>query len=110
MLDQFKIYMETFANNTAEQDFLLTFPIRLKLTNSRRYSGFYHNSINADTDITTHVIKVSTFFNPIHDKMEETIIHELIHAWQYEQGKRVGHGKSFKKWAQYFKSFGYGVR
>ena len=100
--------METFLKAIAE-DFGLTMPIKFKLTASEKVSGMYANSLDGDTGEQFHKVKVSFFFNPTMDKMKETIIHELIHCWQYENGKRVGHGKSFKKWVQYYKSLGYEV-
>lgn len=43
-----------------------------------------------------------------HGITEETCLHELVHAWQCENGKKVGHGKSFDKWRKICNDWGYG--
>lgn len=30
--------------------------------------------------------------------MKDTLLHEMIHVWQWWNGKPINHGKSFKKW------------
>lgn len=37
-----------------------------------------------------------------------TLLHEMVHVWQIQKGKKVGHGKTFKAWAKYIaENFGH---
>jgi len=32
------------------------------------------------------------------EEMHLTLIHEMVHVWQAQQGKKMNHKKSFRKW------------
>jgi hypothetical protein len=42
-------------------------------------------------------IKVSSLLSGITDEWKNTVVHELVHAWQYQSGLKLDHGYSFKK-------------
>lgn len=48
----------------------------------------------AEMDVSINVLK-----NHGVDKFKETIRHELIHVWQYQHDREMGHGASFEEWA-----------
>lgn len=56
-----------------------------------------------------HMIKID--FRRIKDDKDlyETFLHELVHAWQYEQKLPVDHGITFLKWVEYFANLGWDI-
>lgn len=67
----------------------LKMPI-IKLSNTKSYLGYcmYDPCL---------IIKISTYFNRDMHDIETTMVHEMIHLWQYYNNCRDGHGKSFKR-------------
>lgn len=41
-------------------------------------------------------IELSPFVLKDENETKQTLVHELIHAWQYQKNQRLGHGSSFK--------------
>ncbi len=67
----------------------LKMPI-IKLSNTKSYLGYC-------TYVPQLIIKISTYFNRDMHDIETTMVHEMIHLWQYYNNCRDGHGKSFKR-------------
>jgi predicted metallopeptidase len=96
------------AQNTAlhfQEVLGLKMAIKLRLTNSKKIPALYENKVKASGK-EYHNIQISLFFWPTKQGFTDSVIHELIHAWQYENGKKVAHGKSFKKWVKFYKLIG----
>lgn len=67
----------------------LKMPI-IKISNTKSYLGYC-------TYVPQLIIKISTYFNRDMHDIETTMVHEMIHLWQYYNNCRDGHGKSFKQ-------------
>jgi hypothetical protein len=104
-----KAYLEEKANafNTY-YGFNLQYRIKVKPSSSNKTFGYYESKLGKDMK-EYHNIKISTVLNMTAKAIEETILHELIHAWQLENKEEVGHGLSFHNWVKYFESIGYNV-
>ena len=50
-----------------------------------------------------HRIRINFKMHDNAEMLRETIAHELIHAWQHENGLECDHGESFSKWCAWFK-------
>lgn len=97
MLDMIQKYNNLYFNDEIKSDFIINL--------DKRISSYArcHPPIS-------HVIKIDInpkliFLN--HAIVENTLIHELIHAWQFENGynkeENGMHGDSFNKWCAYLK-------
>lgn len=64
--------------------------------------GLHYGELNKGLPI--HRIIISEELNRDIQTYMSTLMHEYIHARQYEEGKETDHGKYFKKWARYLKS------
>jgi hypothetical protein len=72
-----------------------------------------HNNIatwqNSFVDGFGEYHTISLDFSMIKSKkdMMETLLHELIHAWQYETDNEIDHDIEFLKWVAHFSKLGY---
>ncbi len=70
-------------------------------------SKFKHYAEWSNVDIDSigemHRIKINFKMHNSELELRETIAHELIHAWQFENDLEVDHGESFAKWCAWFK-------
>ena len=84
-------------------DFDIAWPVFIKFKKGMGQQALYENKVD-DYGTAYHKITLSKD----HGITEETCLHELVHAWQCENGKKVGHGKSFDKWRKICNDWGYG--
>lgn len=42
-------------------------------------------------------------------RLKETLLHEMVHQYQFHFGMKINHGKYFKKWVKYFSNLGYKI-
>lgn len=50
-------------------------------------------------DCGAHHIAIRNWHST-HDELKGTVAHEMVHQWQKQTGKKVKHGKKFKKKAK----------
>lgn len=77
----------------------LKFPIELYYTPDDKYCGAHY----AEMKVTKkgnfkpyHRIIISHAHHNLSNEYIDTVAHELIHAWQWENGFNRNHGKKFK--------------
>jgi len=81
-------------------------PFRLMIetaaTKSKYNIALWENMVCADFGIEWH--RVSVNWGLIKDKTDliESVCHELVHAFQYENGLETDHGKEFANWCAFF--------
>lgn len=88
--------------------FNLKYPVRVKYVKKLKWDkapcmGIYE----WDSDKQIHIIKIDSSVKG--DSHMNTLAHEYIHAWQYEMGLKLSHGRTFKFWAEYLREYGYTV-
>lgn len=66
----------------------------IKYCNSKGYVGLFCPP-KYKTELCT--IKITKYYEMPNQSIEETLIHEMIHLWQYINGHYDYHGKSFKE-------------
>lgn len=79
----------------------LKLPIKIKMSrrSDRWCDAEYEPKFTGRGKLKSH--KITIYANLDRVRSVETLIaHELIHAWQEEQGLTEIHGKHFKKWAK----------
>lgn len=73
------------------------------------WSRRYYTSNGAEATLTTkatgiHILKLNTaLYNATPELMKNTLVHELIHAWQSEHQEDLGdewHDETFHKWCE----------
>lgn len=72
------------------------------LTGDRCYGLHYGDLTKSGLPI--HRIIISEELNRDMRTYMATLMHEYVHARQYEEGKNTNHGRYFKKWAKYIES------
>lgn len=103
-------YLEATANAfNVRYGFNLQYRIKVRPGVSNKTFGYYESKLDKEMK-EYHNIKVSTVLNLTTKAIKETILHELIHAWQMENRKEVGHGASFNNWVKFFAIRGYEVK
>lgn len=68
--------------------------ITIKLCSAKSYAGIF--ILPRGTKKPAH-IKISTFYDYPNIEIENTLIHEMVHLWQYINNYKDSHGESFKK-------------
>ena len=75
----------------------LEFPTNgFEITKRKSYLGQFHWSGHRCYGGKC-VIKISTFYNRSDDDYRATLLHEMIHYWQWYYGYKNGHGYYFKR-------------
>jgi hypothetical protein len=110
--------MHDLINATMDQFvpvFELAWPIELRIKRMRKYMGLYEEKFRDCEDYSAHTprkdedwIRVHritiSYANCLTDRgIRETVVHELVHCWQNEDGRKTGHKKDFRRWAKYLK-------
>ena len=67
---------------------------QLRITRARGYLGKCHCSLRQRP-----VVRISVYFDRSQQEMQTTLLHEMIHLWQFQTGQRLSHGDSFKSMA-----------
>ena len=94
-----ELYYTTFKHfNNLMFDNAIPMP-KIKAFNSKKYAGYFIGSVNEDGE-PTMTIKISTKYNKDYQSFCETLLHEMVHCYQYLNHFKVGHGKSFKLMAK----------
>ena len=88
--------------------FELTWNIELRIGHMPDVYGYYEEDDDDDCK-PMHTILCSHAHCKTMQDITETIVHELVHAWQNENGHPVKHGRSFRQWAGYIK-LQYGIK
>ena len=57
-------------------------------------------SVRGGLSYAVQTITISTLLFNDNKEWKTTLIHELVHAWQYQTGRKLDHGTSFKMKAQ----------
>lgn len=70
---------------------------------SMRGSDFAEWSNVDIEDMEFHRIRINFKMHENAEMLRETIAHELIHAWQHENGYDVDHSGVFAKWCAWFR-------
>lgn len=73
---------------------VLNVPDRFEITESKRVLGQFHGTGRI---VQFNTIRISKYYDRTEREFQETLIHEMIHQWQYESGMEVCHKASFKK-------------
>ena len=68
--------------------------ISIKLCSSKSYAGIFMQP--RGTKRQAH-IKISTFYKFPNIEIENTLVHEMVHLWQYTNNYKDWHGDSFKR-------------
>ena len=68
----------------------------------KNFLGF-HSIEDFGTDQDFHFIGINFKLLENEEQLRETIAHELIHAWQYQNGLETDHGEDFAAWCAWFK-------
>lgn len=68
--------------------------IPIKLFKSKSFLGLFSYNPRVNDKC---VIKISTYYILTTKQIEETLIHEMIHLWQYVNSYRDAHGLTFKR-------------
>lgn len=74
----------------------LTMPDRFELTKSKRALGQFASN-GGMWYIPTMTIRISIYYDRCEHDFQETLLHEMIHQWQFEQHLPVDHKANFKK-------------
>lgn len=104
IVELLKYYIKKYFRNSIKNEIAVVWSRKL-------YNAELNNTINGDgaeakmytyTD-GTHKLKLNTsLYNASPELMKNTLVHELIHAWQGEHGyldeKPGMHGETFMKW------------
>ena len=71
--------------------------LKLKWNKSKRVSGDARATINQITGvITPTTINISTYFKLDEESFTSTLIHEMIHVWNYVHNRNENHGPFFR--------------
>ena len=87
--------------NEIRRDLGLKLPIKLIFSEAKKpkFAGMYMPIRNNKGKLTSH--KITIYLNCAAGRSIDTLIaHELIHAWQDENGHTEIHGKHFRKYAR----------
>ena len=68
--------------------------VTIKYCCAKGYTGIFDPRKNK---YGLHTIKISKYFDMDDYSIENTLIHEMIHLWQYVNGYQDIHGESFKR-------------
>lgn len=79
-----------------EKDVELTFTTKANAKCDAEYSPVYRENKSGEWNLKKHRIKLFVG-NELERDLNSLIAHELIHAWQEENGKDEIHGKHFRK-------------
>ena len=66
--------------------------VTIKYCNSKSYMGLFCIQKNK-----SHIIKINKHYNISDNDIEDILVHEMIHLWQYINGYKDWHGYSFIK-------------
>ena len=113
---QSNIYPSKRVKNYAAKKLRRIFDIRGKVILKHAPSIYYSERCmglcySEDDNAPIHRIIIS---EEAHSSMEDylaTLLHEYVHAWQFENGYKPGHSKhnKFKQWAKYLKETQKGI-
>lgn len=83
---------------------------RFKTIKTRNLRGFFMGVKwdDSESDLTISI----NYKHPDHEtkrNIKETLIHEMVHLYQFQNGYKVNHGKIFRKFVKYFKAQGYKI-
>ena len=85
----------------------IKFSASKRLKNSAGYASYImHRDSGTISDIG---LTIASSFDNNEDAFLCTLLHEMIHIWQYIIGYKGGHGTSFKKKANEINKFGWGI-
>lgn len=102
MVHSKELYYKTFNHfNDLIFDGAIIKP-KIKSFNSIKYAGYFIGEPDEEGN-PAMVIKISTKYNKNYKTFCETLIHEMIHCFQYLNRMPVNHGKSFKIMAKHIK-------
>lgn len=72
--------------------------VEFRTIHKKAYDAYYMPKYSRKGNINGHIIKINLINN---DRDIDTLLaHEMVHAWQEENGKTDTHGKSFIKMAR----------
>ena len=83
----FNLFNEKYFNNSLPV-------VDIKYCNSKSYVGIFNPNKNKNGRFT---IKISQYYELPIIEIENTLIHEMIHLWQWVNNYRDVHGSSFIK-------------
>lgn len=98
-------YLKEWYDNETPEDFevdLSELEIRVDATLKRAHGKFKYSEHPDGT--VDQQLKISKNAMETHswDEVKSTIRHEAVHAWQYQNGYDLSHGRSFKQWMDTF--------
>ena len=83
---------------------ILHAPTNIEITKSTRCLGQFAATTNWFCSITT--IRISNYYDRDERGFQETLIHEMIHQWQYEKHLPIDHKTHFKQMANRINAMG----
>mgnify|MGYP000421601597 FL=1 len=85
-------------------------PVLLTLRGNRKAYGYYWNDImenrEDDTKISEIALNINTFKERTNEDILSTLLHEMVHHWQYVFGKPSRNGYHNKEWGTEMKRVG----
>ncbi len=75
---------------------------KFKLYNSKVNCGFFEGC-NGEDNKPEMLIKISKYYNKNYQQFCETMLHEMVHCFQFINRVPVDHGKSFSMMARVIK-------
>lgn len=86
------------------EDMELKFPIKVNFTPDDKYMGAHYDEFRITKKGNFkpfHNIILSIPHHKTDNDYLDTFSHEMIHAWQSENGLKRNHGKEFNDWVKY---------
>ena len=74
------------------------------ITTDKRYK-----SLGTAYDRKPYMIRINFRYDLPEIEYQDTLLHEMIHIWQYVIGYKGSHGKSFKKKAREINKYGWNI-
>ena len=78
--------------------------IIFEITNSKKIK-----SLGTSYNKKPYKIRINFRYDLPEIEFQDTLLHEMIHIWQYIMGYKGGHGKSFKKKAKDINKYGWDI-
>jgi hypothetical protein len=119
-MSHFKVYPSKRVKNHAAKKLRRIFDLKgmvilkhadsIMLDGDKCFGLHYCGVTKKDTH--KHTIIIATDINNDMRSYIATLLHEYVHAWQFENGYPLGHGRNskFKQWAKYLFNTQKGVK
>lgn len=101
LYDMFETFNRKYFNNRLDDNMLV-----IKISKGQGRLGYFHALWRTTGE---EVIGISDWYERSEHDVSQTMLHEMIHMWQWQVYKRVNHGKTFKMKAEEINRDGWNI-